>query len=135
MPTAPRRACMVAGCLDYASKYGRCVMHAAPIIKAREARHEPGRHWYQTNRWRKLRARILAADPLCRHCLERESRPVPATEVDHIDRHRGNAIKFWSAKNLQPLCSPCHARKTATERGHAVARLPEAWGGRVKSLG
>lgn len=135
MPTAPRRACLVSGCMDYASKHGRCSAHAAPIIKAREIRNEAGRDWYHTARWRKLRAIVLSAEPLCRHCLARESRPVPATDVDHIRRHEGDARKFWSRNNLQPLCSACHDRKTAIERGHAVARLPEAWGGRVKSLG
>ena len=135
MPTAPPRSCAVSGCLDYATRYGRCAVHVVPILQAREIRDEAGRHWYQSARWRKLRERILSIDPLCRHCMARESRPVPATEVDHIDRHGGDAIKFWSGRNLQPLCAPCHARKTTIERGHRVSRLPVATGGGIKSLG
>jgi len=125
MPQRPRRGCLVSGCLEHVVQFGRCAAHVAVMIKAPEIRNEPGRQWYHTTRWRKLRARILSAEPLCRHCLARDSRPVAATEVDHVVRHQGDIKKFWLTENLQPLCSACHARKSATERGHRVARLPQ----------
>lgn len=62
--------------------------------------------------WRRLRASVLAAEPLCRECA-RKGRVTAATCVDHID---GNAMNN-GAHALQPLCSPCHSRKTAIENG------------------
>ena len=55
---------------------------------------------------------VLAAEPLCRHCAER-GQVTPADLVDHIiPLPSGN----YSIDNLQPLCSRCHAVKTAAER-------------------
>ena len=58
------------------------------------------------------RARLLAAEPLCREC-RRQGRTTPAAEIDHI-------VPLASGggdqdDNLQPLCRDCHWRKTATE--------------------
>lgn len=66
--------------------------------------------------WPRIRARILARDPVCRICRRR-----PATEVDHIQRgddHRPH--------NLRGVCSPCHASKSGREGGQAAAarRVP-----------
>jgi 5-methylcytosine-specific restriction protein A len=41
----------------------------------------------------------------------------PATVVDHIKPHKGNAILFWLVSNWQGLCKHCHDVKTATEDG------------------
>lgn len=127
MPNAPRKACTVSGCLGYAEVIGRCRAHASPILASRERARESeaGRAWYHTTRWRALRARVLAKSPTCVECMARENRAVPATDVDHIQAHRGDLQRFWDAKNLQTLCAPCHNRKTAMERGAAVSRLPE----------
>ena len=40
-----------------------------------------------------------------------------AREVDHIEPHKGDDTLFWDQDNWQPLCKPCHSRKTATEDG------------------
>ena len=118
MPTAPPRACLHPGCLAYAQALGRCAEHAAPILKAREQarRDEAGRAWYSTARWQRLRLAVLKAEPLCRRCRAQDGRPVPATDVDHIQAHKGDPRLFWWRQNLQPLCAPCHWAKTAEER-------------------
>jgi 5-methylcytosine-specific restriction endonuclease McrA len=68
-------------------------------------------------RWRKLRARKLAEDPLCEHCLVKDM-VTAASEVDHIIRHQGQSDPlFWLWSNLQSLCKPCHSRKTMVECG------------------
>ena len=63
-------------------------------------------------RWRKIRARKLAIDPLCEHCrLHGITRA--ATEVDHKDCDSGNN----NFNNLSSLCKSCHSRKTALYDG------------------
>lgn len=121
MPTRYKRACLEAGCLGYAERFGRCEAHAAPIIARRNAvdrSAEAGRGLYFTTRWKKMRAAVLRAEPLCRDCAAK-GRPEPATEIDHVVRHQGNAWRFWDMSNLQPLCARCHARKTFIERREA----------------
>lgn len=63
--------------------------------------------WYASRRWRKLRARFLARQPLCVYC-KAEGRIEVATIVDHKVPHRGDLGLFWSEANLQPMCKPHH---------------------------
>ena len=65
-------------------------------------------------RWRRARAAFLARHPLCASC-QADGRLVPATVVDHVVPHRGDAALFWSKANWQGLCNPCHDAKTARE--------------------
>ncbi|WP_081284390.1 HNH endonuclease signature motif containing protein [Stenotrophomonas maltophilia] len=62
--------------------------------------------------WRRIRAVVLAREPLCR-CCAGQGRVRAATEVDHIDGDDANNADC----NLQPLCRPCHSAKTARENG------------------
>lgn len=59
-----------------------------------------------SHRWQRLRAAVLAREPLCRHCGE------VATDVDHISGDPSD--NRLSA--LQPLCHACHSSKTMRER-------------------
>ena len=87
--------------------------------------------WYSHRRWRRIRARQLAIEPLCRHCLER-GEITPAEHVDHIEPHKGDRVKFWNGP-FQSLCPTCHSVKTAQEEGKTVRRPvsttgePEDW--------
>jgi 5-methylcytosine-specific restriction endonuclease McrA len=59
--------------------------------------------------WRRLRALVLAREPLCRECLKYNIIR-PATEVHHIlKKNTGGSNKF---DNLEPLCKSCHSKKT-----------------------
>ena len=40
--------------------------------------------------------------------------------VDHIVPHRGDSNLFWDRNNWQPLCKPCHDRKTGREDSRPV---------------
>lgn len=62
-------------------------------------------------KWQRARAAYLAEHPLCVEC-ESEGRLTTATEVDHIEAHRGDVVKFWDRDNWQGLCKPHHSRKT-----------------------
>lgn len=70
---------------------------------------EPHRRWQKTYRWQKLRARQLAAEPLCRMCAD-DGVLMVATVCDHIEPHRGDEAKFWAGP-FQSLCAACHSRE------------------------
>lgn len=59
-----------------------------------------------SHRWQRLRAAVLAREPLCRDCRH------VATDVDHDDGNPGNN----APANLVPRCHACHSRKTMRER-------------------
>lgn len=65
--------------------------------------------------WRRARLQCLRrARWLCQRC-EAQGRLVPARQVDHIiPREEGGT---HAQSNLQALCIPCHADKTAAEQG------------------
>lgn len=81
-----------------------------------------------TSQWQKLRAQVLAQEPLCRDCHKRQI-ITPATDVDHISGDPSDN----SMDNLQPLCHSCHSIKTARDHGKRVATgcnadgLPDHW--------
>lgn len=57
--------------------------------------------------WTRVRHVYLIEHPLCCYCQANDLL-TPATVVDHITPHRGNADLFWNPENWQPLCQPCH---------------------------
>ena len=61
------------------------------------------------------RKKFLADNPLCRPCAT-NGFTVGAEEIDHIvPVLESGGPEFLDASNWQPICRPCHARKTATE--------------------
>src|SRR2546430_12744082 len=50
-------------------------------------------------------------------------RSTPATVVDHVVAHKGDARLFWDRSNLRALAKRCHDRKTAKYDG-AFGRRP-----------
>jgi 5-methylcytosine-specific restriction protein A len=71
------------------------------------------RKHYGSARWRRIRASVLAENPLCQWCIEREI-VEPATEVHHKEPHRGDMTKFWSGPFLA-TCKSCHASRGQRE--------------------
>ncbi|SDI79502.1 HNH endonuclease [Pseudomonas abietaniphila] len=75
--------------------------------------------------WKRLRAQILAEEPLCRWCLAR-GLYVASTDVDHISNDGDDNRR----DNLTGMCHSCHSIKTAqdmgkgTTRGHDLNGLP-----------
>lgn len=65
--------------------------------------------------WRRLRAAVLADEPLCRMCWQM-GRTTAATDVDHINNDPTDNRR----ESLQPLCRECHSRKTAADMGKRV---------------
>ncbi|MFJ2455608.1 HNH endonuclease [Pseudomonas protegens] len=71
--------------------------------------------------WQRLRAQVLAEQPLCEHCYD-DGKVTPATDVDHIDNNGDNNAR----DNLASLCHSCHSIKTHAEM-HGRKRR-KAWG-------
>jgi len=76
-----------------------------------------------TAAWQRLRASVLAGEPLCRACKARGV-VEPATDVDHVNGDPSDN----SRANLQPLCHACHSRKTAADHGKSVTQGCDANG-------
>ena len=71
------------------------------------------------HRWMKLRAQILARDPVCKVCNRAES-----LQVDHIvPLSQGGGDEY---ANLQGICIPCHKDKTAREQMSPLPRIETA---------
>lgn len=66
-------------------------------------------HLYASARWRRESRAFLSRYPLCAVC------GMAATDVDHIQPHRGDLELFWNQDNWQPLCAQHHRVKTLVE--------------------
>ena len=66
-------------------------------------------------RWKVVRALVLRNEPLCRGCVA-AGRTELATTVDHILGVTVAPERAYDPTNLQPLCTACHAWKSASER-------------------
>lgn len=65
--------------------------------------------------WRRVRAQVLASEPLCRFCAA-DGRVTAATDVDHVEPFKGLADPLrLDPSNLRPLCRPCHLARTARQ--------------------
>jgi hypothetical protein len=66
--------------------------------------------------WDRLRAAILAEEPMCRECARRGIERAAQT-LDHVVPIRDAPELRLDPTNLQPLCWPCHRRKTNSRDG------------------
>ena len=60
-----------------------------------------------------MRISFLGRHPVCNLC-----RRAPASILDHIKPHRGDADLFWNQSNWQSLCIRFKGIKTAEETLH-----------------
>ena len=116
MPYRLPHACGVPGCPIVATgKTQYCEEHKR-VRTYDEDRPSAWRRGYGGKRWQRLRGVVLAKNPLCVACLERD-RTEPAVDVDHIlPKNEGGTDAL---SNLQGLCVSCHSKKT---RGEMLAR-------------
>lgn len=81
----------------------------------------------------RLRAWFLRGHPLCAPCAA-AGRTEAARDVDHVVPMRallasGDAERVFDPANLQALCGPCHARKSAAERAARRSVVPDSLAG------
>ena len=88
-----------------------CAAHAREPRKpfANAVRHNA--EFYNTARWRKLRAEVLERQPCCIRCGASRS----GLHVHHLVPPRGDEFAFFDAGNLTVLCGSCHRLETAGE--------------------
>ncbi len=117
MPHRTLKPCSYPGCHNLVQS-GRCADHR----QAEVTYHDPQRQrLYNTVRWQRIRVAQLARQPFCEECL-RANIYTPAMDVDHVERHAGDPILFYSGR-LQSLCHACHSRKTASEMGRGAEKV------------
>ena len=98
---------------------GYCPAHAKQYEQRRGSAHRRG---YDRHRWGRARLEFLIEYPWCgdrshgqfpvmSQCAFRRLQVV-ATDVDHVQPHRGDSELFWDRRNWQALCHECHSRKT-----------------------
>lgn len=81
------------------------------------------RRLYGTARWRAIRERQLAANPLCEWCLQEREDVTVATEVHHDGPHRGDITRFFEGPFVS-TCKRCHASRGQLEdNGKAVVQF------------
>ena len=90
---------------------------AKPLRAKRTGRDADPRRTLPLNgaAWQRLRASVLADEPLCRMCWQM-GRTTAATDVDHMHGSDDNR-----RESLQPLCHSCHSRKTQRDMGRNVS--------------
>ena len=127
MAQRPKRPCRYPRCSRLTtSKHGYCPTHKKSTDKSYELTRETAtQRGYTKRTWQNLRKIVLNNNPLCKDPFDTHRRygeTTPATEVDHIDGDRTNN----AMENLQPLCKPCHSRKTAQEHGFGKDKVYSA---------
>ena len=116
MPTKPKVPCNHPGCpnlIPSGTKY--CEVHREIHRKQHESHSASSRGYGYA--WRKARKKYLEAHPLCEECMK-HGLYVKATDIDHIQAHRGDTKLFWDQNNWRALCHSCHSKKTAREDLH-----------------
>jgi len=120
MPSAAPRPCRHPGCSQLVRDGGGyCIQHKQVKQEIRKQSDKDRGTSAQRGygyKWQQLRARYLVSHPLCLECKKAGLVKI-AEVVDHIVPHKGDMALFWDSDNWQPLCKPCHDRKTATEDG------------------
>lgn len=114
MPTKPKHACLKPGCPNLvASGNSYCPEHKASRTNDYEKKRlSPSKRGYDA-RWYKYSAKYRKDHPLCVNYPECHKE---TDVVDHIvPVNQGG--DFWDPGNHQPMCKPCHDRKTAQESG------------------
>lgn len=101
-PTRPGRPCATPGCPLIVHGASHCPAHE----QTRRYKPEEQRRFYNSTRWKKLRAIVRAQEPICRICFTN-----PSTSVDHIDGDWQNNER----SNLRAVCTSCEKTRTAVQ--------------------
>jgi 5-methylcytosine-specific restriction protein A len=113
MPYAAKRPCSYPGCPALVDS-GRCTAHTKQQWRQQDARRGNRIQRGYDATWYRLRAMVLAEEPLCQDCTE-QGRTTPANEVHHMVTIRQRPDLRLERSNLRSLCKPCHSKRTLVE--------------------
>ena len=82
-------------------------------LKPQSRSSEEHTQFYNSKRWRSLRAYYIQMNPVCELC-EKQGYIIAGECVDHIEPMRFGGSET-SLNNLQTLCNSCHATKSGRE--------------------
>ena len=82
-----------------------------PVMRADSTLWPLSQRPHHSRKWRRLRNRHLAANPLCVRCLA-DGFTAGAEQVDHRVPAHLAPDRFFDPDNLQSLCASCHRQKT-----------------------
>ena len=111
MPSSPLQPCATPGCPTRVPR-GHCQEHGRQRRREMDgAKDQDARALYKSARWQRVRAIVLARDPMCRgeECYE------ASEHVDHVIPLSERWDLAFELGNLQGLCHSCHNRKTKRE--------------------
>ena len=80
-------------------------LNLAPTSALDAEANRQSKRFYDSVRWRRLRALVLAEQPLCLDCEE------PAEMVHHLQERTQRPDLELDRANLVALCHACHARR------------------------
>jgi 5-methylcytosine-specific restriction endonuclease McrA len=101
-------------------RLGRAVGDEKARLREREV-NTPKRKWYHSERWKKLRLKVLERDSYtCKQtgaiCVGKHPAP-NSPVVDHIKPHHWDEQLFWDIDNLQTVTKAYHdSEKQKQER-------------------
>ncbi|SEN43708.1 5-methylcytosine-specific restriction enzyme A [Nitrosomonas marina] len=130
MPVSAKKPCGYPGCNVLVRCGNRCDHHKKVQKELHDKHRGSSSERGYGAKWRKERDKYLVSHPYCCEHLK-QNKYVIATVVDHKIPHRLYEAKqtgdrnlilaamrlFWDRKNWQPMCKPCHDRKTFIEDG------------------
>ena len=124
-PWSPKKPCIAPRCPGWALPgKARCQTHQAAYYQIGNASRDPETtRFYNSVSWKRFRAAIRAARPLCELCLS-EGRETPSEQVDHIVRLKERPDLALEESNVRALCMSCHSRRTMTDRRAAERGQP-----------
>jgi len=101
------KPCMCPGCPELILNGGYCSKHKRQTTKTYNQSRDPDtQRLYNSSKWKALRERFKARNPLCNAC-QQEGRTTAGIIVDHIAEYKPGD-NFYDWNNLQNLCSSCH---------------------------
>lgn len=89
----------------------------------KEGRSAVDTAFYHSREHRALRKEVFDEEPNCRICWNEHGRLRAAKVLDHIIPIQQGGAKLDKA-NVQPLCTPCHQRKSSLESHESRKRKP-----------
>lgn len=113
MTFQPKKPCLHPGCRNLTTE-SYCQQHKTGRSKAKTHAVK----LRNSNRWRIVRAQYRADHPLCCDPLGvHGGMPEPMDHVHHVQPLETNPDLAFYEANLRSLCSGCHAKIEAMERG------------------